>query len=729
MATIHVLDIHDFLKAELSADSGCLAAGVRVSHLRIQRFLSGVKAGDQVLFVTPMHGKKFMHRLSASNFGEERVYLSAIDPLSIYEQLHHIKRYSAANFFPLASSVGVLSFNQLSRDKEYITTNLPNYHADPVSGSVFEAPVESAKITADDHVRFYSSDERFAASLDNCFKEAGSRSQASLAAAGQLWPEHKTELLRDIRERRVACVLSDMDETFLLTGLTAVVETNLCHDCDRVYLQLKKSIPGISGYPRTGSSQQRFTYLKQQLHLNYNQGRGRISEEAFSVLHSALVNLQSQELYGAHLDAWFNDLSSQTDILPLDDIQKMRKAYIGFVELEKRDGCYGAREIELRYMLHAWINNDTHPDAIKALGREYLSKLDEITSRLYFKRIVSQDGLECLQKAERGGSETRFYTSRPAPTGLAAFETLSIGSTVSNLSRDEVRKPSKQLDKMSKSASYLDSRRHNCHKNGEAGEILGPVHYSTKMMYHTIRMILSGKKYDQAETQFCWLMDDNPFETHPELVRQCNALFALQGMNLRWKVAVPCKGGEYLLAASPRPELASYEADKSAAMCEHCLPSKLLSLISTRYALLGGGADIDESLFKEAYDHAWHQVSLTRSLPLVAAAPASGVTAQSVKSMDKALAEIVARRAQRVPATVAPTEAIKSTQELPVVEPGTRVIRTVRVSDDLSDLFTPMPPADGKGVSLEDLDDDEEGLDPAAMAARVEAYLTGPSKH
>ncbi len=715
MSTIHVFDIHDFLKAELRTDTACVAAGVRVSGSKVQRFLSAVKAGDQVIFAVPMHDKKFMQRLSASNMGEGRILLPGINPSTVLEQLAYMRRHNIEKFFPAAAFVAVLDFNELDKGADYCTAALPNYRVDEATGSVsVEAPTYREE-NAEDHVQYYSSDEGFARNLEKHFKAAGSHSQAHLAAAGQLWPAHKREMLEDIRNDRVACVVSDVDETFLLTGLTAVVETNLCHGCDRIHQRLVRLFADITGYPEEGSSQQRFAFLKSQLVADFDNGGGRLSKEAFDSFQAELAQLHDQELYCARLDQWFNALRSSSDI-PEKYITQMDEAYKALVAQE-RAGAFGEREKQLRNMLVYWSENPSHTEALKLLAQRSLTSLDALGGRLYYKPIVSKDDLECLHQAKRAGADTVFITSRPRPLpeNLAAIDSFALGSAVSSMSREDVRKPDKQLQQMSESASYLDSRHHHCHQNGPGGEILGPVHYSTKMMYHTIRMILTGKKFNQAETKICWLMDDNPYETHPELVRQCNALFALQGMNLRWKVAVPCQGGEYLLDASPRPELAAYEADKSASMCEHCLPSKLLELITRRYAALGGGAEIDEAKFQQAYDEAWHQVSLVRSTPAparvseaIALVPSEpSVTRQSIASMDKALAEIAARRSGRSLAAEA---------------------RTVKVTD-VSTLFAPVPSAaddETVGLSLDDLD--VEGLTPAEMAARVKRYLSGEFK-
>ncbi|MDF1795950.1 MAG: hypothetical protein P1U63_05380 [Coxiellaceae bacterium] len=707
MSTVHVFDIHDFLKAELRTDTTYVAAGVRVSGNRIQRFLSGVKAGDQVIFITPMRDTRFMLRLSASNMGDRRIYLPGINPATILDQLHYMRRHNKERFFPTADFVAVLDFNELDDEKNYRIAALANYRVDAASGGLTEVAPVYREVGAEDHVRYYSSDAGFAASLEGYFKDAASHTQAHLAAAGQLWPAHKEALLKDLAGERVVSVVSDMDETFLLTGLTAVVETNLCHGCDQIYQRLFSLFADITDYPVEGSSQQRFAFLKSQLVANFKNGYGRLSEATFDGLNAALASLHSQELYGARLDGWFNALRSNHEILPAKCISQMDGAYRALSAMED-NGAYGEREKELRNMLVTWSENLSHPEALKALAKDYLITLDRLGAQLYYKHIVSEDNLECLRKAKMRGAETLFITSRPRPlpADVAAIDAFAISSTISSLSREDVRKPDKQLQQMSESTSYLDSRHHHCHQKGPAGEILGPVHYSTKMMYHTIRLIVSGKKFDQAETQYCWLLDDNPYETHPELVRQCNALFALHDMNLRWKVALPCKGGEYLMEASPRPELAAFEADKSATLCEHCIPSKLLSLITQRYALLGGGGDIAEALFQQAYDEAWHQVSLARSLP-VASVPSvtPSVTSETIRSMGDALAEIAARRAKAKPkpkVEVAESKAVipeppAEVFELPL-DCDIGVVHTVRVKDDLSNLFTPMPEERGPKI-------------------------------
>ncbi len=701
-----MFDIGDLLKVEPRPDVPGLKAGIRVSGSRIQAFLGNVKPGDQMIFVLPHKNDVYHQRLSASNLGDTEVAMPMITVEFLKSQLGYI--------FPDDSyRVDVASIDTL--------TEAPELTIEPLrAGVVRPNPDEST------HARYYSSSAEFPGLLTSQFADVDSHARSCLAASGQLWPSHKYQMLEDMAAGKVACLVSDVDDTLLLTGMTLVIDENLQAGCDRVYQRMKALTPVGEEYLTARTSQQRFQFLQTAI------AQAGVFEGTRLSWHAELTQLQDPELYSAHLDAWLNDFCNPERVEP-GKITEVQAYYRVLLEEQRESDMPGHCERGMRTMLQRWIESPPS-EALSAYAAEQLEALDAVTSTLYYKRPVSADNMECLNRAQSHGVDTCFITSRTEAVGSARSlsDSIHIDSTVSSLSASEVHKSETAMQRMARSTSYLDSR-HHCHAAtafGPDGRPFPISHQSTKMLYQTIRMIVQYKASDKfkGDMKYCYLMDDDPYQTHPELIAHCNAIFERFGMRLQWKVAIPCAGGEYLTMAEPPAKMVG-----PAAICEHCSPVKVVDWLLTEYTRMGGSAELDEEKFRLAYNHAWRQVQLSSSAPLMgavisggelpAAAPAAAepekrlapdqaaALRRSLSRLDNTMAAVVTNARDQRKAMEAAVKAKEEAKHLEVAAAEVEVMRqdkTERV-DHLSQLFvggagSDEAPGSTRGISLEELE-------------------------
>lgn len=619
MRSVHVVDLADYLKVTAQfSRSGLLVPTVSINHSRIMQLLAGVEAGEPLVFVMRVDrlisgasGVPCMQQqLHASNAQSEFFPVDNVDRHFVRSQLAYIFGKRKLPLYLMEYDIkgdGATCFGLTPAETMTYSLSRPMHHL---------------KALPAEQIRHYTSREDFAASVAPLLPRVEVSASLTCAAPGQMWPKHKAQFLDDLRAKRVRRVFCDVDNTLMMTDWMSYREHNACQHCDRVYAQLLKADRHCRmRYDQGMPASERYRALKAAIVKHFE--HDKIDAPTLKALYQNLNGVNDSEIYRARLDLWFNRFYEQVYLHDPKDAQRLRVAYLK--RAQSAAGLFEA-EADCLLMLMSWKRSD-NPREVEMAARA-LQDLQQSMSVISYRSFVSNDVMQCLRKAQLGRVDTRISTMRAKPRAGSRAEQspVSLSVVVPSINKAWLIKPDAQMMKMVASASYLDGHRNRCHIESGCGESLGPVHPSSKILYHTIELLLSGQRFRTDQQHLLYLFDDRSHETHPQLVEQCNALLKHHGYgHVAWRTVVLCQGGELLSAGLPHLDHRA-TADHSELMCEHCIPARLFEHVRDGYrqavaeARAAGRAEagFDPMLYQHAYQQAWARVVLMRSTPSVA---------------------------------------------------------------------------------------------------------------
>lgn len=621
MRSVHVIDLADYLKVHAHIrPSGMMEPEVSINYERLDQVLPYVQCGDPIVFVLPVDRTSYgaaripcmQQQLQFSNVKTEYFPVANVDRDFVRTQLAHI---FARRKLPLhliefdIKGDGARCYDLLAGTSTAMAYGLS------------EAKLNLKSLPAADQLRMYSSRETFADHLKHFLPAAESVVRMACMAPGQMWPAQKHQFAADLEKGRIRRVFSDVDNTFMMTDWLSYREYNACDHCDHIYQKLLDAFPACRlPYSQEIPASQRYALLKQGLFEALK--HGKLDDDQFTSLYGKLNAINDIELYRARLDVWFNRLHEQVYTYNPGNARKLKQLYLDGADTAR--GLF-EKESEFLRMLLAWLDEE-NPRIVR-IATKALQDLHQSLSVISYRPFVSADVLRSLDRARLAGVDTRISTMRAKPRAgsVADRAPLSLSVVVQNVSRAHLIKPDAHMQRMVSSASYLNGHRHHCHVETVRGQRVGPVHPSSKILYHTMELLMSGEKFEASKQHVLYLFDDRSHETHPLLLQQCNALLKRYGYgHVRWRAVTLCQGGELVKAGLPHLDHRA-TADHSSLMCDHCMPERLFAHVRHAYAELaaatsGASAAFDSNLFHRAYQQAWSKVILTRSTPAISLA-------------------------------------------------------------------------------------------------------------
>lgn len=608
MPTLHLVNVADFLHIHADAQAdGSISISFAMNKVKLKPVLDSIAYTDSIGWLLPVGSKPesvnriacLQHRLLMSDAPGKKIAITEVDRLVLKAQLRNLFERFAPNqylFEVIESSVGVAAYRivvQASGEYDYLAIT----DEGELDGIVVE------------QVDSYGSSEDIFKEVLMCLPEISKRRMHRYAMEGEPRPADYAMYQQDLAAGTVENVFCDLDNTLLYSDWLLRTDAVLQKRCDVIHAALLEAgIDLIADYPSAGNSAERYAVLKLSALAAFELDHNNVN--AINVLQN-LYQLNTEELYGARLDKWFNVMHARFYDMNVAQATALSEHY--------RSTPLINREMECVQMLcRARRRNKS---VIGPFAGEMLASLKETMQHLSVHRPTSKAVMDCLFDAHRLGVKHQLTTTRQRPDDGASADRgpLSLGSVVLNHSGRAFHKGgSSYVARLVDAVAYVPTGVDN---NG---------HHSTKLLFHTISVLLSGEVYRQAKTRFLYLLDHDMRESHPLLVAQCNELLKRHRINLQWKTVAIYRGGENVNAALAHPEHA-VSAGVDDVLCEHCMPARIYDLTKQRYQRLvaervaataasgaGAPAGVDSELLYQAYQHVWSELAS----PVVATAVA-----------------------------------------------------------------------------------------------------------